>query len=215
MNSLKTIKIILCICIFSFVAVSCSKEDEVVSQTQTPTPAIIYPEENFYAIFKTKALFTEANGFADQTADPAAYYENGIVFKPTVKGKINAVNLRLPVTNESGVRVTIWDKATGTAISTVNVIVQAVNFNVKKTLPTPVVLEKDKEYVISFYSKNYYTLTRGSKIDYPITSGNIVVTDFYVGASFNPPTSAAVFPNTTNFDNEFRDGFSFDFQRTE
>ena len=83
MNSFKTIKIILAIFTFSFVAISCSKEDENATQTQIPTT--IYPEENFLAEFKTKAMFTNADGISNVNLQ--YYYLSGIVFKPTVKGK--------------------------------------------------------------------------------------------------------------------------------
>ena len=68
--------------------------------------------------------------------------------------------------------------------------------------------------MISFYSNDFYNNTKSTNIVYPITSGNIVITDFFAGVSTDP-NAAAVFPSTTDLDKEFRDGFSFDFQRTE
>ncbi|WP_309608787.1 DUF4082 domain-containing protein [Flavobacterium sp.] len=205
MNSIKTIKIILGIFAFSLISISCSKEDDNASQT----PATIYPEENFLNEFKTKAMFTQADGVSN--VDLPSYYESGIVFKPTVKGKINAINLKLPATNIT--RITIWNKVTQAIIATENIAVQSINVYAKKTLTTPIILDKDKEYVISFYSNDFYNLTKGSSILYPITSGNIVITDFIYGGT--NPNAVAVFPNTSTSDQEFRDGFSFDFQRTE
>ena len=209
MNSFKTIKIILAIFTFSFVAISCSKEDE--NATQTQIPATIYPEENFLAVFKTKAMFTQADGISN--VNLPYYYESGVVFKPTVKGKINAINLKLPAVNTT-IRVTIWNKATQAVIATENIAVQSINIYAKKTIAIPIILEKDKEYVISFYSNDFYNNTKSTNIQYPITSGNIVITDFFAGVSTDP-NAAAAFPSTTDLDKEFRDGFSFDFQRTE
>lgn len=203
MNSLKTI---LAIFAFSLVTISCSKDD-----SSSQTPVVIYPEENFLSEFKTKAIF---NLVGVESKDLPNYYENGIVFKPTVKGKINAVYLKIPVVNTAGVRVTIWNKETQAIVATTSVNIQSANVDVKKTLTNTIALEKDKEYVISFYSNSYYSNVKNTDILYPITCGNIVVTDYIYGGSPNANAPAA-YPNVTNGDKVFVDGFSFDFQRTE
>lgn len=206
MNSIKTIKIIMGIFAFSLISISCSKEDDNASQT----PATIYPEENFLGEFKTKAIFNLVN----QANTPSTfYYENGIVFKPTVKGKINAISLRLPTINTDGVRITIWNKQTQAIVATASILVQSANVEAKKTLSSSIVLEKDKEYVISYYSKIFYNNIKNTNILYPITCGNIVVSGHIYGGS-EDAAAVAAFPNAT-LDKVFPDGISFDFQRTE
>ena len=98
MKTLKTIFAILSIAIFT---VSCSNDDDNSPKFQT---------ENPLAAYYTQTGFTTSTNFIN-----SGDYEFGLVFTPTVKGKIKAITLKLPATNPS-LRVTIWDYTTKTVL---------------------------------------------------------------------------------------------------
>jgi hypothetical protein len=143
------------------------------------------------------ADFLENSGF-DEKVDTFINdgdFEFGFSFIPTVSGQINAIVARLPDANPT-LRVTIWDFDTETVLKTVTVNVAAANTTVTEDI-TPLVLEKDKEYMITMNSDDYYDHSRtdDAAVTYPFTAGDISVTSygFRGGTSQTIPSS---FPTT-------------------
>jgi hypothetical protein len=154
------------------------------------------------------ADYIEAAGF-DEKVDTflnSGSYEFGFSFIPTVAGQINAIVARLPEANPT-LRVTIWDFDTETVLKTVTVNVTAANTTVTEAI-TPLVLEKDKQYLITMNTNDWYDRARTDESDvtYPITAGDISITSYgYTsGASQSFPTT---FP-----DNYYAGDASFIFQ---
>jgi hypothetical protein len=190
---MKNLKITIVILMLSIFVISCSKSDDA-------------PEKaNFLQELLSVAVFTSTNkelggGFA--TSD-----EKGLVFKPKFKGKITAFVLKLPSTDN--VKVTLWDFTAKTKITDaiVNITTPEVDF-VKEI--TPVQLEKDKEYVISYNSLYSYDHINTEKIVYPIVTKNFIITDFLFNNGSNQ-----VFPVSSISDFVINGDCSFIYQKTE
>jgi len=110
-----------------------------------------------------------------------------------VKGKINAVVVKLPAVN-SNLRVTVWDYATKTVIRSETVNVGSANTEIVKSIPE-LVLEKDKMYFISMNSNDWYKKNKpdNSNTVYPVTAGNIVFSEYrwVSGTAQNWPTNVS------------------------
>lgn len=198
MKTLKTTILILTLITLTF---ACSKKDDEV----TPAPKV-YPEENFWQGFIINA------GFTSPTSITSTLKEFGYKFIPRVKGKINSVVVKLPVSGSVGVR--IWDLTTGARIGQETFTVPTANVDFTKTI-TPLSINKDKEYAISVYSENYYKYQRTSTV-YPINSGNITISNF----DFANGTATSLSNFVTSFGsvfigNEINGNISFNFQQTE
>ncbi|MEX0288562.1 MAG: PKD domain-containing protein [Flavobacteriaceae bacterium] len=85
--------------------------------------------------------------------DPKSYFEIGTRFKPLVKGKVVAFKLTHFVNQVHS--VTLWDIDEKLPIQTVNFSVTQ-NSTYFVDLLNPISLEKDKEYVLSFNSNDWY-----------------------------------------------------------
>jgi hypothetical protein len=127
--------------------------------------ATVYPEESFGDDFLTQTglqksprTFTVSNNYA----------ELGLEFKPTSKGKITSLLIKLPGTN-SNLRVTIWDKVTQIPIRTEYVNVATANTLIDFDI-NDLELVKNKEYAITMKSSYYYE--RWQRID-PIATGPV------------------------------------------
>ncbi|MDN5477898.1 MAG: DUF4082 domain-containing protein [Chryseobacterium sp.] len=182
-----------------FLITSCSKNDD----ESIPQP-IVYAEENPLAKYQENAGFTMTTNFIN-----SGNYEFGLVFSPNVKGKINAITLRLPDVNPD-LKVTIWDYNAKTVLRT-----EMVNVSASNTLFTKVIaelaLEKDKKYVITMNSNDWYKKTRpdNSNAVYPITAGNIKFLEYRWLS-----TSSQIFP--TNISLNYNGGdLSFNFQQVD
>ncbi|HBV15278.1 hypothetical protein [Chryseobacterium carnipullorum] len=182
-----------------FLITSCSKNDD----ESIPQP-IVYAEENPLAKYQENAGFTMTTNFIN-----SGNYEFGLVFSPNVKGKINAITLRLPDVNPD-LKVTIWDYTAKTVLRT-----EMVNVSASNTLFTKVIaelaLEKDKKYVITMNSNDWYKKTRpdNSNAVYPITAGNIKFLEYRWLS-----TSSQIFP--TNISLNYNGGdLSFNFQQVD
>jgi hypothetical protein len=190
----KTIYTAILFLIFGMVATSCKKEDEPKS----------FPTENPLELFHTNAGFTTVTNFINSGS-----FEFGLVFSPNVKGKINAITVKLPDTNAS-LKVTIWDYSEKTVLRTEIVNVATANTLTTKAI-TEINLEKDKKYMITMNSNDWYKKNKADNSDaaYPITAGNIKFHEYrWLG------TSNQTFP--TNIDLDYNAGdLSFDFQQTE
>lgn len=175
---------------------SCRKDDD------EPAP-IIYPEENPIAAYITSAGFSTTSNFIN-----SGDYEFGLVFSPNVNGKIKAITAKLPDSN-TNLRVTIWDYDTQAVLRTEVVNVSAANTTITKAI-TELALVKDKKYLISMNSNDWYNRTRpgGTSATYPISSGNIKFTQYLWKSG-----ATQTFP--TNIDDSYYAGdLSFVFQQS-
>lgn len=163
----KTAILPLVICLFllimSLSTTSCRK-----SEDQEAPIVKVYPEENPLAAFYTASGLTKI--YEELGVD---HYESGLKFSTAVKGKINAITLRLPEATNN-VRVTIWDNDTKAVIRTITVDVPTAGILSTKTIE-PVYLEKSKEYTISMNTISWYLHKKpdNSEVTFPLTAGNI------------------------------------------
>ncbi|GEP51850.1 hypothetical protein FNO01nite_25220 [Flavobacterium noncentrifugens] len=104
--------------------------------------------------------------------------EFGIAFTPTVNGKITSISAKIPDIH-SGMRIAIWDKATATVLRTELIDVASPDVEVSKNI-TALVLTKDKEYMFTFNSNDWYNYSKpdASATSYPITVGDIKITNY-------------------------------------
>lgn len=190
-NFLK-IAIVLCL---GLISVNCSKDED----------AIVYPEQNPLDLYLSESGFDEDKIDFINSGD----YEFGFSFKPTVKGKINAIVAKIPDA-QPGMRVTIWDTATKTVLRTEVVDVITANIEVSKVI-TPLELDKDKEYTITYNGNDWYNRKKAdnSEVVYPFTAGDIQITGYgYANGALQVYPTA--FPMTY-----YAGDVSFKFQRTE
>lgn len=196
---MKTIKLLIAILATTAFTTACSKDDET---NAAPT---IYPEENPYQTFLTNSGLNSVNS---HTNDPVIY-EAGLRFKPTVAGTMNKIFVKLPDA-QTNLRVTIWDAATETAIRTETIATVTADVETSKTI-TPLALEKDKEYTITFKINDWYQRNNtNSSIPYPVTAGNIVITGFLSGIT----NDEQAYPNISH-PAAIAGDLSFAFQRTQ
>ena len=142
------------------------------------------------------ATYINEAGFNEETTDVinSSSYEFGYSFMPTVNGKIKAIVAKIPDAH-TDMRVTIWDVATETVLRTELVNVEA-DVEVTKKI-TALSLTKDKEYMITFNSDDWYDHRRtdNSNATYPFNAGNIIITG-YGYASGAAQTFPVTFPNS-------------------
>lgn len=162
-----------------------------------------FPEQNPLAEYLSKAGFDQSK----QDIKDGGDYEFGFSFKPTVKGQINAIVAKIPDA-QLEMRVTIWDASTKTALRTELVDIPAAGQEVTKKI-TPLILEKDKEYIITYNGNDWYDHRKAdnSAAVYPITAGDIQIT----GYGFAEGTAQA-FP-TVMLKNYYAGDVSFKFQQ--
>lgn len=180
-------------------AASCSKdEDEPVLQP------VVYAEENPLNKYHEATGFTTVTNFIN-----AGNYEFGLVFSPNVKGKINAITVKLPDVNPT-LKITIWDYASKTVLRTEMVNVATSNTLMTKTIEA-LALEKDKKYVITMNSNDWYKKSKSdnSNAVYPVTAGNIKFLEYRWISS-----SSQVFPTNISLDYNGGD-LSFNFQQVD
>lgn len=154
---------------------ACSKKDKpepVVYGEEDPLPGFL--ARSFYSQ-ETYAWINELGGMG----------QFGMSFIPLVNGKINSLVIKMPAANEA-IKVIIWDKATRSKIRVETVKVPAANTLVTKAI-TPLALVKDKEYVITMFTDDYYARNKtGNGVgSFPVVSGNIKVTGSVSGTVTN------------------------------
>lgn len=177
---------------------SCKKE------TKEPT---IYGEENpLNGFLATIGYYEETYNWINE---PSGVAQVGMSFIPKVKGKINAITVKIPATNNA-LKVIFWDKATHAKLRVETVNVTTANTIITKEI-TPFELTKDKEYVITMFSDDYYARnkTNNSVGVFPVTSGNIQITK-----SINGDGETELYPLSGSGNQYFGD-CGFNFQRTE
>jgi len=192
---MKTLKTIFTLLITAALAISCSNDKDDAPKFKTENPL-----EAYYAAtgFNTSTNFINSGD-----------YEFGLVFTPTVKGKIKAITLKLPAVNPA-VRVTIWDYASKAVLRSETVNVVAADAVVTKEI-NELALDKDKKYMITMNSNDWYNKNKVDKSNavYPIVAGNITFNEYrWIGGT------AQTFPTTVSSSYNAGD-LSFDFQQTE
>lgn len=194
---MKTLKILFTILSAAIFTVSCSSDDD---KDNTPK----FETENPLAVYYTQTGFTTVTNFVN-----SGDYEFGLVFTPTVKGNIKAVTLKLPSVN-SAVRVTIWDYTTKAVLRSETINAASADVEVKKEISV-LALEKDKKYLISMNSNDWYKKNKAdlSNVTYPIVAGHITFNEYrwISGTSQTFPTNVSANYNAGDL--------SFDFQQTE
>lgn len=193
MRAFKTIITLLIITL----SAACSSDDD---KDNTPK----FETENPLAAYYTATGFTTVSNFIN-----SGDYEFGLVFTPTVKGKIEAITLKLPASNPS-VRVTIWDFTTKTVLRSETVNVVTADVGVTKEI-SDLALEKDKKYMITMNSNDWYKKNKAdnTNVTYPIVAGNITINEYRWLSG-----TAQTFP--TNVSSSYNAGdLSFDFTQTE
>ncbi|MHC0444092.1 hypothetical protein ACWA1F_01710 [Flavobacterium sp. 3-218] len=176
---------------------ACSSDDD---KDNTPK----FETENPLAAYYTATGFTTVSNFIN-----SGDYEFGLVFTPTVKGKINALTLKLPAANPT-IRVTIWDFASKAVLRSETVNVVTADVQVTKEI-SELALEKDKKYMITMNSNDWYKKNKAdnSNVTYPIVAGNITINEYRWLSG-----TAQTFPTMVSSSYNAGD-LSFDFQQTE
>jgi hypothetical protein len=163
------VKNVVMIALLIFGAVSCKKDKA------EPAPApTLYPEESFLDGYLNSTGFSQALTNYVSSSN----FEFGLEFKPTVKGKITSLLVKLPDVR-TDLRVTIWDKATQMPIRTETVNVAVANTQYDFDI-ADLELVKDKEYTITMNSNDWYDRkkTNGNNATYPVVSGNITIISY-------------------------------------
>jgi hypothetical protein len=196
---MKTLKTIFTIMLLTIFTASCSSDNDNDSDN---TPK--FETENPLAAYYTQAGFTTVSNFVN-----SGDYEFGLVFTPTVKGKIKAITLKLPAAVPA-VRVTIWDYASKAVLRSETLNVATADVQVSKEI-SELALDKDKKYMITMNAKNWYKKSKAdnSNAVYPIVVKNITINEYRWLSG-----TAQTFP--TNVSSSYNAGdLSFDFQQTE
>src|SRR5690606_38715858 len=143
---MKNLKILFTIILAALLFTACKKDG--TDETKK------YPEEN------PQALYLEKSGFDQEVINfiNDAYVEQGFKFKPKVKGKINAVTLKIP-DNESNARVTIWNADTKTVIRTITVQSVIAHTEARSDID-PLDIVPTETYIISFNGNDTYSRRR-------------------------------------------------------
>jgi hypothetical protein len=164
MITMSNVKNVVMIALLIFGAVSCKKDKA------EPAPTV-YPEESFLNGYLNSTGFSQTQA----TVVNIGNLEVGLEFKPTVKGKITSLLVKLPDVR-TDLRVTIWDKATQMPIRTETVNVAAANTQYDFDI-ADLELVKDKEYAITMNTNDWYlrNKTNQSAATYPVVSGNITI----------------------------------------
>lgn len=195
-NYIMKTKILSLVSIALLTLSSCNRDDDPK----------IYSEENPLEAYLTNT------GFAQKITNfiNSGNYEFGLKFTPTVKGKVNAITVKIPDA-ATNVRVTFWDAASKTVLKTETIPSISANTELKYTLSSSLNLEKDVQYMITFNANDWYkrNKTDNTAAAYPVTAGNIKI-DGYSWISGTTQT----FP--TNNDTTYYAGdISFVFQRVD
>ncbi len=191
-------KMLLAFCMLLTLFTACSKKDK--------SEPVVYGEEDPLPGFLARAFYTQETYVWINELSGVAQY--GMSFIPTENGKINSLVVKIPSPNNA-LKVIIWDKATKAKVRVETVKVPTAN-TVTTIGITPLALVKDKEYVITMFTDDFYARNKtGNGVgSFPIVSGNIKVTGSVTGRAENE-----LFPLSGSGNQYFGD-CSFLFQRT-
>lgn len=174
---------------------SCSKDDEPAS-----TPIV---EENPIEKFLTDNNLKES---VNLSVNNSMSYELGYSFVPLKDGKINSITLNLP-DNNNNILISLWDYNGHSKLfeKTVN---YSSSYNTQLFKIDSYPLIKNKRYMISMYTNDYYVYYRNnlSMPTFPFTVNNI---NMY--KSVSSLNSGHVFPEDENNFNYYGIlGFNFE-----
>lgn len=149
--------------------VGCSSDDSD-SQLQLPP---VFAEENPLQKYLTNSDFNTTTNFVN-----SGNYEFGLRFKPKTNGTINKIFVKIP-DSQTNIRVTIWNVSDGLIYRTENIAAVTADVRTTKSI-SPLALVKDKEYMITFNTNDWYKRHKAdnSDITYPIAAGNISITGY-------------------------------------
>ena len=195
---MKTIIRTALVLILSITLFNCNNDDDTTART-------VYAEENPLNAFINQSGYNE---ITISKYNSLWVRELGFSFTPKVKGEINAITVKIPNTNPA-LRVTIWDFDNQTVLRTETINVATADSD--NTFPiTPLALTKDKRYLISMNTVDWYERRRTdfSAAPYPFLIGNIEI-----NSSHDILSTTQSFPN--NFANiSYFGNCSFVFQQT-
>jgi hypothetical protein len=208
---MKTFRTILTLLTFALLTISCSSSGDDEAEPVTKVEPVTYKEENPLDAYLAGSGF---NQYAVDQINSAFTFELGFSFKPAVAGKINSIVVKIPDVN-TALRVTLWDVTAKTVMKSELVSVPTANVTVEKAI-TPIMLIKDKEYLITVKSNDCVRRARidGSATVYPIVAGNIIITGFSIFDVSSPSLPEFTYP-TDNLYNSYRGDVTFKFQQTE
>lgn len=184
--------------LLAILAISCSGDENNPS----------YSVENPLDSFHQQAGLTEIEERIDERVS-----EVGLVFSPNANGVMNGITVKLPVANPE-LRVLVWDYDTEEVLRAEFINVSSPDVVTTKDIPE-LALEKNKKYVITMYSNDWYLRRTVDDADvaYPITAGSIKILEYrYI--DFETAPLVAVFPTIVRLDRN-RGDLSFNFKRTE
>lgn len=166
---MKTIKIFLSITILATVLFSCSKDDD---NQVIPTPVV--NEQNPLSGYLTATGFNEKTDNVINNVD----FELGLSFIPQANGKITELIVKIPDVHPD-MRITVWDKATAAILRTELIDVTSSGVEIKKLI-APLDLVKDKEYMITYNTNDWYSHHRNDSfgVTYPVTVADVKITSF-------------------------------------
>ncbi|MEO7049124.1 MAG: DUF4082 domain-containing protein [Ferruginibacter sp.] len=180
--------------------INCKKNDPPVNQ---------YPAEEF------GTSFLAVTGFdSTRSINNGADVETGIEFKPNVKGKITAFVFTIPNPNPA-LQITLWRKyPTPTVMQTYTVNASSAG-NQSFQLSSGVELIKDSTYLLSMFTKDFYSHLNksGASTTYPKIIGNLTILNFGYSSMIGQ-VAGQRYPNI--FTNNFYLGdLFFNFQRID
>jgi hypothetical protein len=188
---MKTIKILTLLFVTASITFGCSDNDDKKYTVEDPLEQL-YINTGFSKITNTIDY---------------SNYEYGLVFSPKYNGTLNAINVKLPATNNM-LRVTIWDYETQQPIRTEIVNVNSAGVLIKKEI-LPLEVKKDVKYLITKNSNDWYERKKpdGTNTAYPIEAGSIVFHQYRWtgGSSQTFPTQSSLY--------YIAGDLSFDYQR--
>lgn len=160
--------------------IGCKKDDD--------TPKM-YAEENPLNSYLVNSGFNQKTSNFTNSGN----YEFGYLFRPKVKGKINAITFKIP-DNATNTRVTIWDATSKAVLRTILIPNAAANTEVKQSIDA-LSIDPSQKYAITYNGNDWYKRFRNDSgsTPYPIEAGNISILGYnwlYGSSQTFPLTSA-------------------------
>ena len=139
-----------------------------------------HPPVNQYPAEEFGTSFLAVTGFdSTRSINNGADVETGIEFKPNVKGKMTAFVFTIPNPNPA-LQITLWRKyPTPTVMRTYTVNASSAG-NQSFQLSSGVELIKDSTYLLSMFTKDFYSHLNksGASTMYPKVIGNLTILNF-------------------------------------
>jgi hypothetical protein len=186
------------------ILISC-KKDKTQTTLTTPVSTEETPMPTFYQLGGFNTSITPTFFQPD--------FEVGYAFKPIEYGVLNAITIKLPYDFNRN-RITLWDRATGTILSTWRIPISfdpTADKEYIMPLTTPLALTKNKEYILSININSWYLRQRGATdAPYPFTIGSIQIINY-----LESPTGPNQIMPTQIYSNYVAGDLGFKFQRLQ